>query len=709
MLPIEKVLAELPGARQSPKGWTARCPAHDDRDPSLSISIGDDSKVLMKCFAGCSVEAIVAALGLSMGDLFPSTTFTGLARNGPRRKASALSYSTVNAVLAELVRRHGPYSAYWTYHAIDGEAVGLVVRWDKPSGKDYRPAARYGDGWRIEAMPTPRPLYRLPELLAASLVVVTEGEKAADAARTLGFTATTSAGGSQAARQTDWRPMAGKEVWIFPDNDAPGPKYADTAAGILARLAPAPVIRIVELPGLPHKGDIVEWIEGHGDAAEPADMRAEIEALARAVQPWNGQAGAGKRLRYVPELVCLADVEPQAVPWLWPGRIPLGRISLLVGRPGAGKSFLTSDLAARISTAAPWPVDCYSAAPLGDTLFICAEDDPADTIVPRLVAAGADRTRIHLLKAAKLIEDDGKESTVAFDLQNVGLIRDALVRLPACKLVVVDPVGSYLGGRVDAHRDNEVRAVLAPLAQLAAERGVAVLLVCHTRKALANYADDSTLGSRAFVGLARSVMHLMADEQDRNRKLLLPGKCNLAHSAPGLAFRIGGNPTHLDWEPEPLEGFHADDAIGPSDRNESARGPAPAAREAAVKWLSDVLAASPLPVAEIEAQAKAAGLSKATVRRAREEMGIIPRKRTFSGGWEWGLPEPQEVHPIAKGAPAVPRCPRGEKPAHLRENRGESSGNSPPSREDVQVSDNLRTFDNGSCDPGSRGPYAEGF
>jgi hypothetical protein len=120
---------------------------------------------------------------------------------------------------------------------------------------------------------------------AARRVVICEGEKAADAARSLGFVATTSAGGSQAASKTNWRPLAGKEVWIVADNDAPGRRYAVVVAGILGKLTPAPIVRVIELPNLPDGGDIVDWIDAHGDAAEPDAMRAEIEALAQAIEP----------------------------------------------------------------------------------------------------------------------------------------------------------------------------------------------------------------------------------------------------------------------------------------------------------------------------------------------------------------------------------------------------------------------------------------
>ncbi|MER3439746.1 MAG: hypothetical protein C4296_00005, partial [Gemmataceae bacterium] len=222
--------------------------------------------------------AVVAALGLSLRDLFPSAggpiPFTGGPPNSP-------TFPSAQAALAELEARRGKSSASWEYHDAAGHPVGLVVRWDLPGGgKDIRPVSRHGDIWRIGAMPDPRPLYALPTLRAADRVVVVEGEKAADAARWLGFTATTSAGGSQAPGKTDWRPLAGKEVWILPDHDRPGRKYAEAVAGLLAQLVPAPRVRIVELPGLPAGGDIVDWIDAHGEAAEPDGMRAEIEALA---------------------------------------------------------------------------------------------------------------------------------------------------------------------------------------------------------------------------------------------------------------------------------------------------------------------------------------------------------------------------------------------------------------------------------------------
>ncbi|MCE5267895.1 MAG: hypothetical protein LLG00_08415 [Planctomycetaceae bacterium] len=162
--------------------------------------------------------------------------------------------------IAILERSRGPCSAKWAYHNAQGEVVGWTLRWDKSGGKEILPVSLTADGWIVGGMPTPRPLYRLPELTVARRVYVTEGEKAADAGRALGLVTTCSAHGAQSAKQTDWSRLAGKEVVLLPDNDTAGQQYADTVARILAKLHPAPVIKYVELPDLPPKGDLYDFV-----------------------------------------------------------------------------------------------------------------------------------------------------------------------------------------------------------------------------------------------------------------------------------------------------------------------------------------------------------------------------------------------------------------------------------------------------------------
>ncbi|MBL8864818.1 MAG: DUF3987 domain-containing protein [Planctomycetia bacterium] len=257
--------------------YIARCPAHDDGNPSLSIGIGDDNKVLLHCFAGCTSDAITKAIGFTTRDLF--TSKNGHANGKP--KSAARSFNSMGEAIAEYEKQLGRTKAIWNYYDADGEICGLVLRWDAPTGKTIRPIARdvFG-GWTLTAMPDPRPLYQLPDLATTKTIIVVEGEKCVDAARSLGFIATTSSGGSNAATKSDWRPLAGKDVLILPDNDAPGRKYAETVAAILAKLNPPAKVRVLELPGLADKGDLVDWIDAHGDAATPDDLRAEIESLA---------------------------------------------------------------------------------------------------------------------------------------------------------------------------------------------------------------------------------------------------------------------------------------------------------------------------------------------------------------------------------------------------------------------------------------------
>ncbi|MFH5806324.1 AAA family ATPase, partial [Alienimonas sp. DA493] len=202
----------------------------------------------------------------------------------------------------------------------------------------------------------------------------------------------------------------------------------------------------------------------------------------------------------------LADVTPAFVEWLWEGRISLGKITLIAGLPGLGKTYVTVDLAARTSVGRPWP-DGRGAPPRGDVVILNAEDDAGDTIRPRLDAAGGDPSRVHVLEAVR--GPDGKER--GFDLAaDLDRLRTMLRKLPDPKLVIVDPVNAYLG-RADSHKESEVRGVLAPLGRLAAEFGVAVVLVSHLNKGSGAGAMGRVTGSLAFVGAARAAW-LISDD-----------------------------------------------------------------------------------------------------------------------------------------------------------------------------------------------------
>jgi len=295
MTPIESVLTRLPSARQNGRGWMACCPAHDDCTPSLNIWEDDDGRVGLKCYAGCPTDAICLSLGIKKSELFLQSTSTESCF--PREKQpfrrfdipkkadqpTVRVFATAEDAVAALEQCMGPRSAIWTYHDATGSPVGKVVRWNRPDGKkEIRPVSLYPDGWRHGGMPELRPLYGLPDLASANLVYVCEGEKAADAVRSLGLIATTSAQGSQSFAKTDWRPLASKEVIILPDNDSPGRKYADAVAEILTGLNPPAAVKLLELPDLPDKGDAADFVTSHGDATP--------DALCAMLEGWANEA-----------------------------------------------------------------------------------------------------------------------------------------------------------------------------------------------------------------------------------------------------------------------------------------------------------------------------------------------------------------------------------------------------------------------------------
>lgn len=320
---VGRLLASLREHGYEPRkvraGWCCRCPAHDDRTPSLSIHAGDDGRALVNCHAGCSVDAVCGSIGLRPADLFtddssrrnghaPKTRRRGDGDETTRKPArggdsvtvasdanphaSGRTFPTARDAVAELERRHGPKAGWWTYTDAAGTPVCVVVRFDVPPdpakpdakpGKVFRPATWNESAWFIGSKPNARPLYGLPALLATKpgdRVYVTEGEKAADAARAVGLVATTSPHGSESASKADWSPVAGRDVVIVPDHDDAGERYADDVAR-LATAAGAKSVRVVRLvetwAGMPKGGDMADLVQHRG--GDVYAIRAEVDAL----------------------------------------------------------------------------------------------------------------------------------------------------------------------------------------------------------------------------------------------------------------------------------------------------------------------------------------------------------------------------------------------------------------------------------------------
>jgi len=403
------------------------------------------------------------------------------------------------------------------------------------------------------------------------------------------------------------------------------------------------------------------WLrESGGDAADgpPVDLSGFIATKKRttasafgSIEPEASEAALASgatpstRLR----VRCFADVEATEIDWIWPGRVARGKITLLAGHPGQGKSFLTCDIAARVSAGLAWP-DGSPANEPGDVLILNCEDDPSDTIRPRLDAAGADVRRVHFVDGvASLV----REQTIdPFELaEHTPILREHILANPGVRMLVLDPVTAFASDR-DDNKNAQVRGMLRPLAELAHETDVAVVLVTHLNKGFGE-AVHRVLGSVAWSAAARAAWAIVRDPEDDKRRLMLNIKNNVGLETLGMAYRIGvpddpdahpvesvNQTPQLLWEEDPItiraDSFFAagqDDSPSPgSAKGEPSRSPA---LQEAIDALDQILADGPVPAKEVEAELKVAGISIGTAKRAKGPANIVSRKMGFRGETQW--------------------------------------------------------------------------
>ena len=348
------------------------------------------------------------------------------------------------------------------------------------------------------------------------------------------------------------------------------------------------------------------------------------------------------------EIIELDHVIPVAVRWLWPNRFALGKLSLIAGYPGLGKSQLSASIAATVTTGSVWPVTGEAVGDPGDVLILSAEDDAADTIKPRLLASGADLKRCVMLGAIRATKDQQNRSKRrCFNFNDdLELLERALRRRPQTRLIIVDPLSAYMGdGRsVDTHKTSDVRSVLAPLAELATTYKVAVIGIFHLNKREGSSAMDRINGSGAFVAAARACWLVAKDKDESRHRVFVQIKNNLAPEQDGLKFEIegvdipaagGSIPTsRLLWLPDRVTKT-ADEVLSGTEKSDGK-----GVLDEVMDFISDLLAAGPMPAREVFAAADEAGYAEKTVYRAKEKLNISAVKRKGKGGgWIWSLPK----------------------------------------------------------------------
>lgn len=333
----------------------------------------------------------------------------------------------------------------------------------------------------------------------------------------------------------------------------------------------------------------------------------------------------------------VADVESEAVRWLWPARLPLGKVVVLDGDPGLGKSTLMLDIAARVTTGSPMPDGGEGQLyrqPAG-VVLLSAEDGVADTIRPRLEAAKADLARVHTFDAiTEMIEDEAisRPPSIPGDVRDL----QGVVRATGAALVVVDPVMAFLGARLDAHKDTDVRRALHALSTMAELTGCVVVIVRHLNKAGGGHPLYRGGGSIGIIGAARAGLLVAPDPEDEGRRILAVTKSNLAPMPPALAYRLVTDDV-LDVARVAWEGSTAHTAADLlSTATEEERG----AQREAVDILRHILEGGPMAANDVKRQAKAAGVAERTLERAKKSLNVVSDRKGFGadGVWTWRLP-----------------------------------------------------------------------
>lgn len=473
--PLDVVLARLDHPRRTGKGWAARCPAHKDKSPSLSITEAEGGKVLLHCFSGCPAGDVLAAIGLEWKDLFPESLSPD-ARRDYQRKAATEAKAEAELVIA----------------------------------------------------------------------------------------------------------MAQASPNLSPEDAAYLRQAKANARQAEATLA-------------------------HLEAPEASEQ--EGLTLLRA-----------------------SDIQPEPISWLWDGWLARGKLAILAGNPGSGKTTLALGLAAVITTAGRWP-DKSPCRERGSVFVWSGEDDPADTLVPRLKAAGADLSRVHFLgdivkQGERRSFDPGKDVPhLAAKLEEVGDVR----------LIIIDPIVSAVTG--DGHKANDVRRSLQPIVDYAMKHRCAVIGITHFSKGTGGRDPlERVTGSQAYGALARVVLVAAKEEGDAGNRVLARAKSNIGPDEGGVSYAVetctlpGGIITSRVTWTGTMAGS-ARDILGTVE-SEGSR----SATDEAMDFLRDLLAHGPVAVREAQEGADEAGISAKALRVARERLGVKSARSGFRGPVSWSLP-----------------------------------------------------------------------
>ena len=634
--PVAGLVSRIGAVHRNNDTWTARCPGHEDRHASLSLSQGDDGRALLHCHAGCETEQIVVALGLSMADLFDRT-------NGAQKKRPSMPSKPASTVQSSPdSRRPKTLIEVYDYRDEDDKLRYQVCRFDDSGQKTFlqrRPDGKRG--W-ISNLNHVGPLpYRLPELLEAprdEIVFATEGEKDADRLRSLGLVATCNSGGAGKFQLELAHWFEHRQVVVVEDNDEAGRRHADKVIALLNPVAES--VRRIGFPELGrHGADVSDWLDAGNGIDDLLERVEKSSTYAPIIDP-EGRHESGLNV------ITLSTVVARQVQWLWNDWVAMSKLALLVGDPGVGKSTIALDIAARCTVGGPWPDG--GQAPMGDVVLITAEDALDDTVRPRLDRIGGDPSRIHAIGIS--VRENDKDVSLSL-VDHMSEIEQVIAEHQAV-LLIVDPLLAIMGRSVDSYKTSEVRPVLAQLVAMAERTECAVVAILHLNKR--NNEGNSlyrVTASLDFTAAARSVLVVGRNPDDAERRVLASGKSNLSAPATSVGFHFTEDGT-FTWEQGAID-VDANSLLATSTQDGEDRSALAEARD----FLLDVLSGGSVKYGEIKRQASQVGFQIHNLRRAKRALHIravrISEGNEGNGAWAWELPDRSQDEPPPRGSEDV--------------------------------------------------------
>lgn len=579
---VRDILNRLTGVKGGSGQWYARCPAHDDKHQSLSVSIGQDGRVLLNCHAGCSVENVAAAMGLTVKDLFVDKP------KAQERPTITEIYTYPNG--AQKLR-------YSDKH----------FGWRQPDGKG---------GWIWNRKGLTRSLYIAGEL--SGVMAVAEGEKDADTLHRLGWDAVSAEDG---AGEGKWHSeyteqLKGRHVLIFQDNDDKGKAFAQETAAALNGSAKS--VRVLDLstvwPDMPEKADVSDMVKSYGDE-RACQLIAE---LMHNTPEWTEAPPEED-----PFLSCfktLGDFEEEEATWLVPGWIPEGQITLMAADGGIGKTTLWCNIIAAISSGRRCILDPpeHTREPQR-VAFLTTEDSVRKKLRKKLRLAGANMNNI--ITPDFLADKSGALRDLKFGRPEMG----KFVRHFRPALCVFDPVQGFVPPDINMGSRNAMRDCMAPLISLGEETGTTFLVVCHTNKRPKASGRDRIADSADLWDVSRSVL-MAGYTEDQGVRYLSNEKNNYEQLQETLLFTIDedgqAKAEGTTWK---RDREYAQDAAAST---------AAPKREDCKEWLQQALieAGGAMPSKDLEGKAKLAGYSYITLRRAKDELKKAGAVKFFQTG-----------------------------------------------------------------------------